>query len=152
MAADRLVTGNDTLVDVHDAARDVDAATRPHAARGADNCAVSSVTPNAHRVVPGHGDVVEGQRATGHVDAAPGTSGPAVGDRQVRDQDGGIAGLPKDPAEVVAADGQGVGARSVNREAIGDVQLAAGQGDGAGRGEVDRIGPGVGVGGRDCRT
>src|SRR3954454_12766874 len=39
--------------------------------------------------------------------------------------------------------------RAVDREAIGDVQLAAGQGDGAGHAEVDRVGAGVGVGGGD---
>ena len=67
------------------------------------------------------------------VEAAIDLSGSiAVGDRQVRDREGGTAGEPKDPADASSADSQGIDARAADRQAVGDGQLAAGQSDGAG--------------------
>src|SRR5262249_45713038 len=53
-----------------------------------------------------------------------------------------------DPGGIAAADGQLVGAGAGDRQVVGEVELAAGQGDGAGQPVVedDDVGPGVGVG------
>jgi hypothetical protein len=53
----------------------------------------------------------------------------------------------EDPAGIVAADRQPFGARTLDVEVVGDLQLAAGQGDGPVQtgGEGDHVGAGVGV-------
>src|SRR5262249_14956327 len=121
---------------------------------------------DVHRVggggglVVGQGILIEGQGGTGLVeDAGPAETGDrgaglvvpgdtAVGDRQAGDAHRGVVADVEDPAGVVAADGQGVGARPIDHQAVGDGDLAAAQGDGAVQagGELDRVGAGVGVG------
>src|SRR5262249_25473505 len=63
----------------------------------------------------------------------------AVGDGQLGDGHGRAALDVEDAASVVAAHGQLVGARPVDGHAAGEIELAAGQGDGAVKagGEVD---------------
>src|SRR5262249_55764466 len=77
----------------------------------------------------------------------------AAGEGQVVQGDGDAAGDLKDAAAVIAVDGQPVGAGAIDRQGVSDVQLAAGQADGAGQagGEVDHVGAGAGVGGQDGR-
>src|SRR5262249_56989454 len=101
----------------------------------------------------GQGRRVEAWVAAGVLDAAA-VVGPAVRDGQVVDGHGHAAADPEDPAGVVAADGQYTGAGAVDRQGVGDVQLAAGQCDGAAQpgGEVDHVGAGAGVGGQDGRS
>src|SRR5262249_45265184 len=69
-------------------------------------------------------------------------------DGQVADCDGGGAADVEDAAGVVAADGQPALAGPGNGQAVGDVQLPAGQGEGTVQpgGEADGVGAGVGVG------
>src|SRR5262249_44636873 len=97
---------------------------------------------------------IEGQRGPGLVeDAAPAEGGAlvgghaAVGDRQAGDAHRGVADV-EDAGGAATADDQLVGARPVDLQVVGDAQLAAAQADGAvqPRGEVDYVGPGVGVG------
>ena len=82
----------------------------------------------------------------------PRPTAPAVGDGQVVDAHRHAAADPEDPAGVVAADGQPVGARAVDPQVVRDAQLPARQGDGAVTsrgGEADQVGAGVGVGVED---
>src|SRR5262249_36538223 len=92
----------------------------------------------------------EAQAAAGVPDAAT-VVRAAVRDHQVIDGSGHAAVDPKNPAGVAAADGQYIGAGAADRQGVRDVQLAAGQADGAAQagGEVDHVGPGVGVGVED---
>src|SRR5262249_41482778 len=92
--------------------------------------------------------VANGQRAEVVDAAAVKDAGVAPGDRQAGDEHG-LAGLDlEDAGEVAAVDGQLVGPGAVDLDGVGKVELAAGQGDGAGQPVVkdDVVGPGVGVG------
>ncbi len=87
-----------------------------------------AVAANAGLVI--RQDVVgKGQVAAG-VLHAPAWGRPAVGDRQPGDGDRQLAADSEDPAGVVAADGQLVGARALDVQVPSDRQLAAGQRDG----------------------
>src|SRR5262249_32208217 len=110
-----------------------------------DAAALGLIAQGAEGLVLGHDHPGEAQAAAGVPDAAAVVSA-AVRDRQVVHGHGNAAADPEDPAGVVAADGQYTGAGAVDRQGLGDVQLTAGQGDGAGQpgGEVDHIGSGVG--------
>ena len=82
----------------------------------------------------------------------PSPTAITIRDRQPGDGDRRPAADTEDPALVVAADGQQVGARAVDGQVIRDAQLAAAQGDRAEQpvGEVDGVGAGVvGVGVQD---
>src|SRR5262249_13069075 len=73
------------------------------------------------------------------------------GDRQAGDGHR-LAGLDlEDPGDIAAADGQLVGAGAVDLDVVGEVELAAGQGDRAGQPVVedDHVGPRVGIGPTD---
>src|SRR5262249_50723278 len=78
-----------------------------------------------------------------------------AGNRQIPECEvGANAADAEDAAGVAAADSQPILARTVDRQVVVDVQLAAGQRDGtvAGRGgEADRVCAGVGVSGKDRR-
>src|SRR5262249_23927090 len=99
-------------------------------------------------LVVGHDDTAEGQVAAGVPDAAT-VVGTTVGDRQVVDGHADAARDPEHAALVAAADGHPFGAGPVDGQVVGDVQLAAGRGDGpAGSGgefEAMVLGMSVGV-------
>src|SRR5262249_12256071 len=96
-------------------------------------------------LIVGEDRVADGQGA-GVEDAGP-IGRPAVGDRQVGDGYRDAAVDLEDSAGVTT-DGQLLGGGAVDLQVIGDVQLAAGQGDGAAqpRGEVNPVGAGQAVG------
>src|SRR5262249_8352215 len=101
--------------------------------------------------VAGEDDVAERQRPEVVDPAAVAAAGVAPGDRQARDGHR-LAGFDlEDPGDVAAADGQLVGPGAVDLHVVGEVELAAGQGDRAGQPVVedDDVGPGVGVGAGD---
>src|SRR5262249_48884659 len=127
---------------------------------------VGDAAPSADRanglvVVHGHsgedeiGPIIEDAAAQGDragEASEGGARGPAVGDGQVVDLDVGAAAADaEDSAGVVAADGQPALAGAVDGQVAGDVQLAAGQGDGPVQvvGEADGVGAGMGVGVQD---
>jgi hypothetical protein len=128
-------------VDGHGAAGHVDAAALPRAAGGHATA--------ADRLVVGQGAAGQGQGGAAVVDAPAqrgraGRGGQvAIGDGQPGEGDGHPGpGDVEDPAGVVAADRQLIGPRSLDVQAPGDGQLAAGQGDGLaaqGRVEVDGV-------------
>src|SRR5262249_61301348 len=96
-----------------------------------------------HHVVR-HDSIGEGQGASVPDAAAPQKGVPA-GDGQAVDTHRHAAVDLKDPAGVVAADGQPAGARPVDGQIVCDAQLTAGQGDGAvtsRSGEADQVGAG----------
>src|SRR5438552_1517157 len=82
-----------------------------------------------------------------HDAATAKTRNQAVADGQAGDGHGRSAADVKDAAGVVAADGQLFGAGTIDGQVVRDVQLTAGEGDGALHfgGEVDRIRAGVGI-------
>src|SRR5262249_39166512 len=80
--------------------------------------------------VTGQDDVGEGQAAAVVQDASAHV-GKSVSDCQIVDDHPIAAADLEDPAAVVAAYGQEIGTRAMDSYAVGDVQLAAGQGDGA---------------------
>src|SRR5262249_16803760 len=97
-------------------------------------------------------DVVgNGQVGAGVEDGAtPGrrTDHPAVGDRQAGDGGRPPGADVKEPAGVVAAEGQLIGARALDVQVLAERQLAAGQGDGlaAQAGVEDDLVTALGVG------
>src|SRR5262249_61272237 len=117
-----------------------------------DAAALAPIARGAESLVLGHDHPAQAQAAAGVPDAAA-VVRAAVRDRQVVDGHGNAAADPEDRAGVAAADGQYTGAGSVDRQGVGDVQLAAGQGDGAVQpgGEVNHVGTGRDVSGQDGR-
>src|SRR5262249_55414569 len=115
-AAHGHVVAERAVLDGQGAALVEDAAALPPIARGAEG------------LVLGHDHRAEDQAAAGVPDAAA-VGGAAARDRQVVDAHGNAAADPEGPAGVAAADGQHTGAGAVDRQGVGDVQLAAGQGD-----------------------
>src|SRR5262245_27978455 len=101
-------------------------------------------------LVVGDDSIGEAQTAAVVPDAAT-TVRPAAGDGQPVHGHVDAAADLEDPAGVVAADCEPVGARAVDPQVVGDAQLAAGQGDGAlqAAGESAHVGPGVAVGVED---
>src|SRR5262249_19565957 len=101
--------------------------------------------------VAGENAVSDGQRPEVVDPATVAGAGVAPGDRQPGEGHR-LPGLDlEDPGEVAAADGQLGGPGAVDLQVVGDVDLAACQGDGAGQPVVedDGVGAGVGVGLRD---
>src|SRR5262245_19072508 len=93
-------------------------------------------------------DVGDGEGA-GVQDTAAAPNGPPMGDGQAVDAHRRAAADLEDPAGVVAADGQPVGARALDAQVVCDVQFSARQDDSAVAGrwrEADQVGAGVGVG------
>src|SRR5262249_22285257 len=119
----------------------------------ADGAGLNRGPGHAEGLIVGQHVVGEGQGAAGVQDAAASRAADnsTVGDRQPGDGDRHPAADTEDPALEVAADGQAVGAGAVDRQAVGDAQLTAGQRDGAGQsvGEGDGVGPGQGIGVED---
>ena len=98
--------------------------------------------------VAGEHAVADRQRPEVVDAAAVAGAGIAPGDRQAREAHR-LAGFDlEDSGDIVAANGQRVGAGAVDRQVVRDVELAAGQGDRAGqpRLEDDDVGAGEGVG------
>src|SRR5262249_11081500 len=83
--------------------------------------------------VAGEDDAADRQRPEVVDPAAVAGAGVAPGDRQARNPHR-LPGLDlEDAGDVAAADGQPVGPGAVDLQVVGDVQLAAGQGDRAGQ-------------------
>src|SRR5262249_37521265 len=120
VAAENPVLGEETVGDNESGPLAIgDATATTPAGRRAD----------ADGLVVGQDHAVEGQGAAGIQDAAPIADRPTVRDRQVVDGDRLTRNDVKHPALVVAADGQQVGPRAIDRQVVGDTQLAAGQAD-----------------------
>src|SRR5262249_43225059 len=138
VAADRLVVAQRTIGDGQDSAGRVEDAAAP-----------GLTTRAAESLVGRQGAVGDGQGA-GVVDRAA-VLGWSVGDRQAVEDGGDAAADLEDPAGVRAADGQPVGARTGDQQAVRDVKLTADQGDGALEtgGEVDDVNARLSVGVQD---
>src|SRR5262249_38446012 len=106
-AADGHVAAERAAIDGQGAALVEDAAALGQIARGAES------------LVLGHDHLAEAQAAAGVPDAAAVVSG-AVRDHQVVDGNGNAAADLEDPAGVVTADGQLVGARAVDGQIVRD--------------------------------